>query len=1077
MPKKPLVSVVIPVYNAERTIAETLTSVLAQTYTNLEILVIDDASTDRSPAILQTYAQKDPRIKLLTNSTNQKVAATRNRGIAAAQGEYLAFLDADDLWAPDKIARQIDLMTTHDYPLTFTATEFIDDAGHPTGKVFSVPDRVDYRQLLRQNVITFSSACVRTAIAKRHPLHNAELHEDFIFWLEILQTDVEYAYALNEPLTQYRLTTGSKSRNKWQSMRMTYRTYRAMHLNFFSAHYHLMFYILRGLKKYHHATTAVMSQPVSPISKAYHRVKTCGSSPRFELANYAVLTILLFLSCFFAPFTWVATAYAVVTALFYNENQLLKLAVYLASFKLCLQGELAGHTLNLKTLAVLVLLLFIALRLVVSVLSQRRKITWRVLVPAALLGVYLLLGFVRHRSITNLVNYLLIIFVFYVLYEVKDKIKIADAVKFFCLGLIMASLCALFEPLSPRLQGLLPHLTYYGYPRFAGLFSHPNNWAVFGITALGSLLYLKAKNQISHLEFLALYLPLVAFGVLTVQRSFLLAFLIGLALFGVYYLIRYRQRSLVLLVSVVILTAAVMGIFYQPTAVCFGRLGQGGNNDFSGGVDIPDFSNPDVEPGDHDDHQFWQDVLAGETHYDPGRIGIWQMYWHQITSSTKHLLFGNGLNAPMIGQMQAHNLVLQITYEIGLVGLLLIALLVLATLNWRQIKTFYCRLHKLIFLIPAGFIALVEPCLSNLTIFVFAMLVLTDYPLLLAPVTAPRKHTRPKPKSAPATPVVPTAPATVSVIVPIYNVARYLPTCLHALINQTYPHLEIILVDDGSPDACPQLCDAWAQKDPRVKVLHQTNGGLSNARNAGLAVATGQYVYFCDPDDYVDPTLIERLYYAIQGRELAIGGYRIINNDHVVAEYNLQELVGQDTATILSTLIHRWDFGLAWNKLYRRDLIDHPFDETFKVREDLLFNVEYFANVKTIAIVPTVLYSYLKRGDSLTATVKHVPFAQLVRVHTKFLTQLTQKNLTTVIPHQNAAFLKSLICLFKPYTKQKLTTDARKELLACLDDSVTQAALANCAPQGVAEKLFIYLLRKKQIRLLLWLIKAVRANG
>ena len=103
----------------------------------------------------------------------------------------------------------------------------------------------------------------------------------------------------------------------------------------------------------------------------------------------------------------------------------------------------------------------------------------------------------------------------------------------------------------------------------------------------------------------------------------------------------------------------------------------------------------------------------------------------------------------------------------------------------------------------------------------------------------------------------------ISVIVPVYKVEKYLNKCVQSIIQQTYTNLEIILVDDGSPDNCPQMCDEWAKKDSRIVVIHKKNGGLSDARNAGIAVAKGKYIGFVDSDDYIESTMYEDLYLAI----------------------------------------------------------------------------------------------------------------------------------------------------------------------------------------------------------------------
>ena len=102
--------------------------------------------------------------------------------------------------------------------------------------------------------------------------------------------------------------------------------------------------------------------------------------------------------------------------------------------------------------------------------------------------------------------------------------------------------------------------------------------------------------------------------------------------------------------------------------------------------------------------------------------------------------------------------------------------------------------------------------------------------------------------------------AKVSIVVPVYKVEPYLDKCISSIVNQTYTNLEIILVDDGSPDQCPQMCDAWAEKDARIRVIHKENGGLPDARNAGMAVATGEYIAFVDSDDWIAPDLYTHLY-------------------------------------------------------------------------------------------------------------------------------------------------------------------------------------------------------------------------
>lgn len=147
---EPLVSIVVPVYNAERFIADTIKTVLDQTYQNWELILIDDKSTDKSIVLINTFLRVDKRIKLLRNNTNLHAALTRNKGIKAASGQYIAFLDADDLWATKKLEQQIAFMKRQDCAFSFTGYEFADAAGIPNGKKVSVPISITYKEALKK---------------------------------------------------------------------------------------------------------------------------------------------------------------------------------------------------------------------------------------------------------------------------------------------------------------------------------------------------------------------------------------------------------------------------------------------------------------------------------------------------------------------------------------------------------------------------------------------------------------------------------------------------------------------------------------------------------------------------------------------------------------------------------------------------------------------------------------------------------------------------------------------------------------------------------------------------------------
>ncbi len=312
----------------------------------------------------------------------------------------------------------------------------------------------------------------------------------------------------------------------------------------------------------------------------------------------------------------------------------------------------------------------------------------------------------------------------------------------------------------------------------------------------------------------------------------------------------------------------------------------------------------------------------------------------------------------------------------------------------------------------------------------------------------------------------------VSVIVPVYKVEQYLNKCIESLISQTYQNLEIILIDDGSPDGCPAICDEWAKKDKRIKVVHKQNGGVSSARNEGLRKATGEFVYFCDSDDYVENTLVETLVSGISDKEWVICGYNIVKDDKIIP-HGYETLKDKSNQEALSVLIHGWDFGILWNKLYIRSLIDFEFDTNIKVREDLVFNTVYFNKVKNFGIIEKPLYYYVKRGGSITATPKIVPFDQLSLAHENMLNCLKEKGYENTIPHQNAAFLKSMINILKPFILKKITKQDKQEIIEMLNQDVVKSAFSNYKCIDFKEKVFVYLIKRKHIKLLVKLIKTM----
>lgn len=209
----------------------------------------------------------------------------------------------------------------------------------------------------------------------------------------------------------------------------------------------------------------------------------------------------------------------------------------------------------------------------------------------------------------------------------------------------------------------------------------------------------------------------------------------------------------------------------------------------------------------------------------------------------------------------------------------------------------------------------------------------------------------------------------ISVIVPIYKVEPYLDRCIRSIVEQTYKNLEIILVDDGSPDNCPAMCDAWTAKDSRIKVVHKENGGLSDARNAGLAVATGEYISFIDSDDYIAPEFVAELYEAMAQTEADIAECATAYVDEtgkVLRQRDTAPVTQMDKLEALRRLVlEDGIYQTVWNKLYRRTVIEGILFEKGKHHEDDFWTYQIFDRIEKLAVVDRPMYYYLQRSGSI----------------------------------------------------------------------------------------------------------------
>lgn len=223
----------------------------------------------------------------------------------------------------------------------------------------------------------------------------------------------------------------------------------------------------------------------------------------------------------------------------------------------------------------------------------------------------------------------------------------------------------------------------------------------------------------------------------------------------------------------------------------------------------------------------------------------------------------------------------------------------------------------------------------------------------------------------------------ISVILPVYKVEKWLNRCLESIVNQTFKNLEIILVDDGSPDNSGKLCDEWATKDKRIKVIHKENGGVSSARNIGIDKATGDYITFVDPDDYIDLTMYEKLLKRDVNNEADIimcGFSRSYEDGQIICENELNLLKCENESILPyffyggrevknSQVYTSHIMGCVWRSLFKKNIIGKTRFDNLSMCEDVLFCIKIYEKVPIVKVVNENLYYYFQSAEGVTRNV------------------------------------------------------------------------------------------------------------
>jgi len=244
---KTLVSIIMPLYNCEKFITETIESVISQTYSHWELIVVDDKSIDNSPTIVENFLHKDSRIKLISLDKNSGPTNARNRAIEEAKGRYIAFLDSDDIWLPNKLQYQLAFLNDNNLVLTYSTYETIDEKSEYINTRHCVP-LITYKDMLKTNQIGNLTGIYDVDYFGKVYLENTG-HEDYILWLKLLK-EIPYTKGITQVLAQYRIVGDSISANKFKVLKWQWNVYRKVEkLTVLQSIYYFIFYMYYAIKK------------------------------------------------------------------------------------------------------------------------------------------------------------------------------------------------------------------------------------------------------------------------------------------------------------------------------------------------------------------------------------------------------------------------------------------------------------------------------------------------------------------------------------------------------------------------------------------------------------------------------------------------------------------------------------------------------------------------------------------------------------------------------------------------------------------------------------------------------------
>ena len=275
---------------------------------------------------------------------------------------------------------------------------------------------------------------------------------------------------------------------------------------------------------------------------------------------------------------------------------------------------------------------------------------------------------------------------------------------------------------------------------------------------------------------------------------------------------------------------------------------------------------------------------------------------------------------------------------------------------------------------------------------------------------------------------------TISVIVAVYNIQQYLDRCVRSIMNQTYKNLQIILVDDGATDRSGKMCDDFALEDRRIQVVHKKNGGLSDARNAGIQVATGTYIAFVDGDDWIDSQMYEMMLASIleQDGDIAICRYRQVYPDSTIDDSTEKAVVFEGREALTCLIEERDEYQIqnaAWNKLYRRDLLQGQVFPVGRWYEDIVYTTILLSKIRRCVYLDRAFYNYVldREGSIMSHGLNARILTDQIPAYfekTEYLKEIGENTLADV---HNYYIYKRLLLLYTQFRRSQCNAEAKKK--------------------------------------------------